>query len=123
MIQIEMLACNDDRDTRSAHGISHRCAVTVDEKMVGEMDLFLDRTHGRILETRIQREDLEYLDGLVKTAIHQMYWKGLITGSFDAKDSVLVDYLSKFNFPKNREFDEIHFTLEDFIDAARCKHG
>lgn len=123
MIQIEMISCVGTPLMDSVDQATHRCLVTLDNERVGTMDLSVSQTHGRILETKIRQEDLEYLDGLVKTAMHQLYWKGIRTCSYLLKDSELVHYFSRFQVPCENDGEECRFDLEDFIDAARCKHG
>lgn len=123
MIQIEMITCDGASPVDSVEQATHRCFVTLDNEVVGTMDLSVSQTHGRVLETRIRPQDLEYLDGLVKTAMHQLHWKGIRTCSYLLKDAELVRYFSRFQVPCKNDGEECRFDLEDFIEAARCKHG
>lgn len=123
MIQIELLPYNAEFQKDSVYRITHRCLATVDDEPVGTLYLSVEQAHGRILETILLPQDLEFLDGLVKTAVHQLHWSGILTGSFFIKDAVLMNYFSKFQFPMSEDPDEVHFILEDFINAARCRHG
>lgn len=123
MIQIEMITI-DEKDTgQQPLSSTHACRVTEGEKTLGELFLSMTPSHGRLVRALMEEKGEEYLDGLVKTAIHQMFWKGVRTISYEKSDSLLKEYFGKYDLNQREEGGEIHFEIEDFIQATRCSHG
>lgn len=119
MIQIELVELEGERAERA----SHVCRVEEDGKILGSIYMVVDSDHGKLQRADLEADHLEYLDGLIKTAVHQLFWKELQTGSYSKNDILLKDYFEKYDFPIQEREDECHFLLEDFIEASRCAHG
>lgn len=102
---------------------THVCEATDDDQVLGQLFMTVGTTHGHLDQAALPMEYMEVLDGLVKTAVHQLFWKGLATGSYNMNDPILTTYFEKFSFPRQGKDGEQHFVLTDFIEAARCTHG
>lgn len=119
MIQIEM----KELDRKEAPYSTHVCQVTENAEVVGELFLTVNQSSGRIDDSATVPGKSAYLDGLVKTAVHQLFWKGIITLAYKKVNDQLSDYFGRYGFNKTETQEEVQFMIEDFIEATRCSHG
>lgn len=119
MIQIEM----KELDGKEAPHSTHVCQVTESGEVVGELFLTVNQSRGQIDDSFTGPGKNTYLDGLVKTAVHQLFWKGVITLSYKKANEEISGYFGQYGFNTTENQEEVQFLIEDFIEATRCTHG